>query len=199
MKRQNAFGEKTFSFIDRLLFWFRLRKILKVIDLNNKIIVDTWTWYNAMVLMYIQEHFSPKDLIAVDIKLHKEKLNKIWIKTIECNLNKGIKIPYKADVIIWTAILEHLERPDIYIKSIYDNLKKWWVLIMTVPSILAKPVLEIGVKIWIFDKIEITDHKKYYIKKSLVRLLTIAWFKKQNISHHYFQFFMNNFIYAFKK
>jgi hypothetical protein len=181
------------------LFGFRLKKILKVVDLNNKIVADTGTWYNAMVLKYIQEHFKTKDLIALDIKLNKEYLSKIWITSIECDLNQGVKIPFKADVIIWTAILEHLASPEVYVKSIYDSLKEWWIFIMTVPSTLAKPILEIGAKVWIFDKIEIADHKKYYKKSSLIKLLTISWFKKQNIRHRYFQCFINNFVYAVKK
>jgi hypothetical protein len=41
--RNSAFGEATLSFIDKILFGFRLKKILKVVDLNNKIVADTGT------------------------------------------------------------------------------------------------------------------------------------------------------------
>ena len=53
-------------------------------------------------------------------------------------------------------------------------------------------------KLKIIDKNEILDHKKYYDKNAILDLLMKSWFKKKNIVHKYFQFFMNNYSVAKK-
>jgi SAM-dependent methyltransferase len=198
MTRNTSFGTSQLTIIDKLIFGFRLRRILKWSDFNGKIVVDTWTWFNALTLQNIKNNFSKvKSVIAVDMSLNKEYLKKIGINCIEQDLNQWIKLDKKGDIdfIISTAILEHLSEPEIYLKSIYNHLKVWWKLIMTVPSHLAKPILEFwAFRLWIFDKIEISDHKEYYDKKSLIDILSKSWFKKEKIIHSYFQFRMNNFI-----
>jgi len=197
--RNNSFWTKNLSFIDKILSKLRFKKVLDNIDLENKTIIDTWSWYNADLLRYIKKEYDIKDAIAYDIKLNKTFLENHWIRYIEWDLNYWIDLKKKVDVVFSTAIIEHLENPKNYIKSVYDILKKDWYLILTVPSTYSKPVLEfMAYNLKIIDKEEILDHKKYYDKKGILNLLVWVWFKNQNIHHKYFQFFMNNYCIAKK-
>ena len=66
-------------------------------------------------------------------------------------------------------------------------------LIMTVPSKLARPVLEfLAYRLNIVSRAEIMDHKKYYNRQSLKRLSRKTGFVM--IYHNYFEFFMNNLV-----
>lgn len=44
------------------------------------------------------------------------------------------------------------------------------------------------------SKKQILDHKNYFDKNDLIHILLLAWFKKENIQHTYFQFWYNNHI-----
>jgi len=126
-------------------------------------------------------------------------LQKKWIDTFEVDINKEFILPEKVDVIICTAVLEHLNEPINFLENAYKNLKEWWSLVLTVPSIRSKPVLEfLAFKLKVINALEIRDHKKYYTKKILMKDVEKAWFKRSNIHHHYFELYMNNFVLAKK-
>ena len=100
----------------------------------------------------------------------------------------------ELDVITMLAVLEHLNNPLIVLSEIERVLKPGGMLIMTVPSVWSKPVLEfLSFKIGIIDPELLIEHKTYYNKNSLSKLLL-------NVEglyierHRYFQFFMNNLV-----
>lgn len=65
------------------------------------------------------------------------------IATINANLN--VSIPFddeSVDIITSMAIIEHLENPERYVQECYRILKPQGFMILTVPSPLAKPILE---------------------------------------------------------
>ena len=198
-KRTKSFWIENLGFLDKMLFKMRVKRVLKGMDLDDKTILDTWCGYNAMTLQYIQKKYKPKKLIAMDLKLNISHLRDVSIEAIEWNLNEEWKLKEECDVILSTAILEHLENPDDYLKYVYKNLKKGGKLLMTIPSVYAKPVLEfMAYKLKIINKEEILDHKDYYNKKKLLWKLQQVGFKKEKIKHSYFQLFMNNYIKAIK-
>lgn len=196
--RNNSFWVTDLSLIDKL--FFLLRKFqLRNINFNNKIVVDFGSWYNANFLQYLRSITNDNRLIAFDLKLNKDLLKKKWIDSIEGNLNNKIIIKENIDVAICTAVLEHLEKPDIFLKNIYNILDEDWIIILTVPSIWAKPVLEfLAYKLHLINEYEIKDHKDYYDKNKLEQIFINAWFQKINIKHSYFELFMNNLIIAKK-
>lgn len=195
MNRTNSFGNQKLSILDKIIYFMRIQQIKKHYNFDNKVIVDVWCGYNAVFLNYIKNKFSPKKLIAFDLKLNKEKLSDIWIKSIEWNLNNKFNLWEDVDLILGTAILEHLSDPITFLKSCYDNLQKWWCLLLTMPSIRSKPVLEfMAFRLKLIDSIEIIDHKEYYTKNKLIRYLELAWFERKNIKHNYFELYMNNFV-----
>lgn len=65
------------------------------------------------------------------------------IEIIESNLNDKILLDDNSvDIITSMAIIEHLNCPEQYLKEVHRILKPDGTLIMTVPSVYAKPVLE---------------------------------------------------------
>lgn len=70
------------------------------------------------------------------------------------------------------AVLEHIEYEESILQEIYRILKPSGKLVLTVPSIWAKPVLEfLAYRLKIVDEHEIRDHKRYYSRKSLRSIL----------------------------
>lgn len=90
------------------------------------------------------------------------------------------------------AVLEHLNYPLLMLKEIRRVLVKNGILLLTVPSHAAKPVLEfLSYKLHIIDEAEIRDHKRYFNKADLLDLSQRADLSLE--SHSYFQFGFNNF------
>ena len=91
------------------------------------------------------------------------------------------------------AVLEHLNHPLDMLREIKRVLVPKGRLILTVPSHLAKPVLELlAYKLHIVSEAEIRDHKRYYNKRDLLALT--AQVEGLRLStHRYFQLGMNNF------
>lgn len=197
--RDMSFWERKMSILDKLIQHLRIKKISKSVNFNGKDVVDTWSWFNASLLLWLKSKYDLNSAIAIDLKLNKD-LQESWVELIEQDLNIDLKIWNNCfDIIISTAILEHLNKPEEYLKSVYNKLRAWWDLIMTVPSIWSKPVLEfLAFKLKLISRNEILDHKLYYDKKLLLNALLKAWFTSSSIKHTYFQFWMNNFIIAKK-
>ena len=91
------------------------------------------------------------------------------------------------------AVLEHIEYEESILQEIYRILKPSGKLVLTVPSIWAKPVLEfLAYRLKIVDEHEIHDHKRYYNRKKL-RSVLVEKSGFSTFQHRYFQIFMNNF------
>ena len=70
------------------------------------------------------------------------------------------------------AVLEHLEHPTPILREIRRVLTPSGKLVLTVPSKAAKPILEfLAFRLGIISRAEIADHKTYYDRRSLTRLL----------------------------
>jgi len=191
--RKISFWEHKLSLLDIIILKLRENKIKTIVKLEWKIVADTWSWYNAYFLQSIKNKI--KLWYAIDLNINNNlKINNI--KTIKSNLNNKINLKNNSiDIVISMAILEHLENPKQYLKEIKRILTKEWELIMTIPSLKSKPILEfLAYKLHLISKQEIKDHKKYYNKKSLLKILINSWFEKKYIKHKYFQFWMNNLI-----
>lgn len=108
---------------------------------------------------------------------------------------KLVSLPFddeSFDVVCMLAVLEHLHYPLLMLKEIRRVLVKNGILLLTVPSHAAKPVLEfLSYKLHIIDEAEIRDHKRYFNKADLLDLSQRADLSLE--SHSYFQFGFNNF------
>jgi len=98
------------------------------------------------------------------------------------------------DVITMLAVLEHLERPAAVLREVERLLRPGGVLVLTVPSRYAKPVLEfLAFRLGVVSADEIRDHKTYFNREDLVRLFQN--FEQLRIERHrYFQWRFNNYL-----
>ena len=76
MSRKESFGTEKLSLLDKIIYRFRVHQLKKYCDFNDKIIVDTGCGHNAIFLNYILHKFTPKKLIAFDLKLNVSLLQK---------------------------------------------------------------------------------------------------------------------------
>ncbi|KAA8709813.1 class I SAM-dependent methyltransferase [Helicobacter canis] len=103
------------------------------------------------------------------------------------------------EIITMLAVLEHLHHPQAMLEEIARVLKPDGILLLTVPSHLAKPVLEfLAFRLKIVSEAEIADHKRYYNKRDLREL--VASVPELTLTKHtYFQLGMNNFAIIHKR
>ncbi|OGH92259.1 MAG: hypothetical protein A2534_05060 [Candidatus Magasanikbacteria bacterium RIFOXYD2_FULL_39_9] len=196
--RELAFGENKISVLDKVIFFFRARRIKKYLQ-DCDVVVDAGCGHSATLLKWILKTFSVKKGIGLDVSfeggLTDEKLN--LIKSDFSNpLPLGDNL---ADYVISTAVVEHLSDPLFHAKEIERVLKPGGKLLLTTPSKLAKPILEfLAFKLGVIDRDEIADHKQYFNVAELKELLVKCGFRPEDISAHTFLFGLNNFILAKK-
>jgi 2-polyprenyl-3-methyl-5-hydroxy-6-metoxy-1,4-benzoquinol methylase len=108
------------------------------------------------------------------------------------------EIPLKAesvDVVTALAIIEHLKKPEKFMKEIRRILKPGGCCILTTPSPRAKPLLEfLASKLKIISEKDIRHHKTYFTKSQLHDIF--AEFHSMKVSS--FQFGLNTLVVAFK-
>src|SRR5207247_1462374 len=109
-------------------------------------------------------------------------------------------LPFESasfDVVTLLAVLEHLSHPRAMVEEIARVLRPGGQLVLTVPSHAAKPVLEfLAYRVGIVSEAEIRDHKCYYGRRSLYRLLENSGLRVDR--HAYFQLGTNNYLSATK-
>jgi ubiquinone/menaquinone biosynthesis C-methylase UbiE len=107
-------------------------------------------------------------------------------------------LPYddaSFDVVTMLAVLEHLEKPEALLREIRRVLNPDGVLVLTVPSKAAKPVLEfLSFRLGLVNRDEILDHKAYHDRKSLETLFEASGLQMKKYRN--FQLGMNNFCVA---
>lgn len=197
--RVEAFWAHSLSWLDKVIYYFRVKSLKKYIKCTDKSVLDVWCWYNAVFLRYIKDTYNPSKVIAYDLSLNKSFLEKEGVVCVEWDLNEPFKNVEQVDVVFATAILEHLSNPVWFLHEIHSVLKPGGVLLLTTPSTRSKPVLEfLAYKLKLISRIEIEDHKEYFDKKKLIEYFTKAWFMQDNLHHEYFEIYMNNLVIAKK-
>jgi len=184
------------SFLDKLLRKIRIGKIVKYIAKKNGIICDVGCGAEPKFLLDLQ------DLISEGWGIDKETTTRTWnnkIQTIRRNLDGKISFPFnknKFDYVTMLATLEHFKFPKEVLRESWRVLKPKGVLIITIPSPIAKPILEFLALLGVISREEIKDHHHYYPKKELISLLKEIGF--DNIKHGYFELGFNQRIIAKK-
>jgi len=171
---------------------------------------------HRMALRYLKKNAVILDVGCGDLEFIKELLHKIRfaygidkrlkkikrkkIKTFQLDIDKNRNWPIaenSIDQVFMLASLEHLECPEVGLINVYRTLKEGGDLIITTPTKLAKPVLNVlSFGLGVIDKKEISDHKHYFSKKELIALLRDIGFRK--VEHKYFEFGFNQLIRAKK-
>lgn len=180
--------------LEGFLSRMRFNKVIKFIPKNTKVL-DVGSGYNSNLLQVIKPKISSG--VGIDAHVSQNDFGP-KIKLIESDLNK--ELPFEDgefDVVVSLANLEHLEYPEINAAEMFRVLKPGGLLLLTTPSIYAQPILEfLSFKLKVVNEEEIRDHKNYFNKAILTKLFREVGFSF--VKHEYFEFFMNNFVYAKK-
>jgi 2-polyprenyl-3-methyl-5-hydroxy-6-metoxy-1,4-benzoquinol methylase len=165
--------------LEYILGEIRFRKVEKYIE-NGSIVADLGCGYNGNFLRKISQKI--KLGVGFDISLkHSSLPNNIVFK--KTNLddkfeNNGILFDYVTAL----AVLEHMERPEEFIKNIKSILKKGGRLIITTPHKRGKRLLELLSKgLGLISKYEIVDHKNYYDEYSIKKLFKSTKLKIEQV------------------
>ena len=184
------------TLLDKFLRKYRINMVKStILKYNDCKLLDIGCGWEAKFLKSIENYISYG--VGIDFKPPELKTNKL--ETIKVTLEN--KLPFEDlsfDIVTMLAVLEHLTYADDILKEINRVLKPEGRLILTVPSKIAKPILEfMAYNIKIIDRLEIDDHKKYYNKKDILESAELSNFIVEK--HKYFQLGCNNFAILKKK
>jgi 2-polyprenyl-3-methyl-5-hydroxy-6-metoxy-1,4-benzoquinol methylase len=176
--------------LEPILRALRIGKVLPVIKQYSSCnLLDIGCGWDYRLLKTVRPFI--KTGVGIDFKVEKYEDNKI--RTIPMIMTDHL--PFEAesfDIVTMLAVLEHLSDPLSMTREIGRILKKGGKLVLTVPSKIAKPVLQfLAYRIGIVSETEMRDHKQYYDHNELKKLFSQT---HMTIDYHqYFQMGMNNF------
>lgn len=111
----------------------------------------------------------------------------------EFNLSKPTSLPFRPNLITLHAVLEHVDDPAQVVGYIHSILEPGGYFLMTAPANAAKPILEfLSFRLGLISGVEIKDHKQYFNRSSLRRLLQKPTGPFDTVEHSYFQLGLNN-------
>lgn len=176
--------------LEPLLRQFRLAKVMPHV-LRGQPLLDIGCGSSATFLRAVSAYVS--EAHGVDFKIKSRKVgSNIYTK----HLTFSDKLPFddsQFSTVTMLAVLEHISNEAGILDEVYRVLRPGGKLVLTVPSIWAKPVLEfLSYKLGVVSKAEIRDHKRYYTRKKLESCLIYNG-RFDNFVHRYFQLWMNNF------
>ena len=183
------------SFLDKIFHRLRFKKILKYIP-KDSVVLDIGCGREADFLRSIFPLI--KKGIGLDEKVENYKDPKLELKKFR--IQKELPLQGEScDVVAMMAVLEHLSFPQEVLNECFRCLKKEGKLIITMPTPIAKPILEfLAFKLKLIDENEISDHKNYFWPKKLKEMLILAGFNEGKIKSRFFEFCLNSLIIAIK-
>lgn len=187
--------QKKEPLLENILRTLRFRQIEKYVPANSHVL-DLGCGYQGKLLQLLSNKI--KQGVGYDMSVSKKPIaNNI-------KLNSGqvdTKLPFSKnnfDLVIASAVIEHVKYPNLLISEVYRLLKPKGQLMLTTPSVKAKPLLEWLAKLKLLSREEIADHRQYYTKEKLINLLTKNGFSEKKIEVSTFELGFNIFVKATK-
>lgn len=182
-------------FLEPILRTMRLKQVLPTIRRYPECrLLDIGCGWDYRLLKTVEPFIGSG--VGIDFKVQETESAKI--RTVRMQMTGSL--PFEAesfDIVTMLAVLEHLSDPIRIMSETERVLKKGGRLIMTVPSKIAKPVLEfMAFYLKIVNDNEIRDHKKYYNCEDIKSLMNQTGLIVEE--HRYFQMGMNNYCVAMK-
>lgn len=170
---------------DNFLRYLRARMIFKLIP-KNKTVCDIGCGRNAY---FFKKYFSDmKYGFGFDRDINPCEDQKIKLQKIDLEEEE---LPLKAeliDVVVMSAVLEHLDNPIHILREIYRVLKNGGILVLTTPSPKAKAVLEfLAFEMKIISQKDILEHKAHFNPSQIKDLLLSVGFRGNSVKIKYFE------------
>lgn len=187
VSRSSSYGEHGSTFVDRLRTALVGRSILRNLPKRSGMVaLDLGCGYRAGYLRAIHPKLARG--VGVDVSVAEEcdrisplEFVRAPIESALPNLPSG-----EFDLVLFISVLEHLEEPLEALTHCRRVLNPNGVLMVNVPTWLAKPVLEFSAfQCGTSPACEMDDHKMYYGKRDLWPMLVKAGFKPSRIKLHY--------------
>jgi ubiquinone/menaquinone biosynthesis C-methylase UbiE len=182
-------------FLEPILRRMRVKKVLPAIHRYPDCrLLDVGCGWDYRLLKTVEPFISSG--VGIDFKVREMESAKI--KTLRMLMTGSLPFePESFDIVTMLAVLEHLSDPLRMISETERVLKKGGRLVLTVPSKIAKPVLEfLAYRLHIVSEVEMKEHKQYFNHKDLRGLLCRSGMTIEQ--HRYFQMGMNNYCVARK-
>jgi ubiquinone/menaquinone biosynthesis C-methylase UbiE len=182
-------------FLEPILRRMRVKKVLPTIHRYPDCrLLDIGCGWDYRLLKTV-EPFIGKG-VGIDFKVREMENTKI--KTVRMRMLDALPFESESfDIVTMLAVLEHLSDPLRMMSETERVLKKGGRLMLTVPSKIAKPVLEfLAYRLHIVSEVEMKDHKQYSNHNDLKKLLCQSGMTIEQ--HRYFQMGMNNYCVAMK-
>ena len=192
--REKSYGqdyEKTVP--DRFGHWLSEREIHRAVpSFRGKRVGDFGCGYNAE---FVRAHLGEvSHAVFVDIALADDLKRAPNVTAIEGTLPEALVGIESAslDVILCNNILEHLADPGKALEQFRRIIKPGGVCFFSVPSWRGKFFLELAAfRLHVTSEVEIDEHKNYFEKPDLWRLLVRAGWKPSEISCKKHKFGLN--------
>lgn len=181
---------------------FRFYQGFREIEIKGKVtLVDLGCGPKIRFYTYAKDRqLEFEKYIGIDPLMNKElvkKYNKMNdVQLINDPLKTKIPIDTNTvDVVTAYAFLEHVDHPEAILADSIRILRKGGKAIFTTPTPKAKGILEfLSYKLGLISKREIKEHKTYFNKEYLVKILTRKGVKVSDIRHNYFEMGLNNLL-----
>jgi 2-polyprenyl-3-methyl-5-hydroxy-6-metoxy-1,4-benzoquinol methylase len=194
--RGTSYGQgHQMTLMDRAGGWLNVRQIRRrVRGFTGKSVADLGCGFNARFARTIlgeAAHVTLIDLaLADDLKQHP------GVTAIEGELPEILaRVESRTlDVVVCTNVLEHLWQPSVALQHVRRTLKPGGMAYLNVPSWTGKVLLETAAfRLGLTSPIEIDDHKTYYDRRELWRLVVSSGFKPSRVECRSHKLGMNTF------
>jgi 2-polyprenyl-3-methyl-5-hydroxy-6-metoxy-1,4-benzoquinol methylase len=196
VERTQAFGvDYELSVMDRFGMWLSTRQIDRQVGgLRGKRLADIGcghnAWFVRSVVDEVERAMVVDITIAEDLKAHPK------LTTREGMLPDVLEgVPSGSfDVVVCNNTLEHLWDPEAVVRRIRAMLRPGGTCFLNVPSWSGKRVLEAAAfRFGLTVREEIDDHKAYYDRRELWKLVVRSGFKPSHVACRSHKFGLNTY------
>lgn len=179
-----------YNILDQLIAYLRNKELLKNNRIKGKKIIDFGCGSNFLDIK--KRYKEAQKVVLIDRwgeNFTEKKVKFINYKDSFCNIDNELKNE-KFDIIILSAVIEHLDKPEHVIMHMKKFLNNDGYFFLTAPSVRGKWLIEfLAFKLGIINANLVREHKRYYNKKEYELLSTKS--SCHLIKFYYFELGMN--------